>query len=115
MADALAAVRECDIVTLPSHDEGFPRAVLEAMALGKPIVATRVGGVPEAIEDGMSGLLVPPGDVPGLVTAWGRLLDDPGLPDRLAAAARTRVAERFTLSAYLRGVEDQLDLALAAR
>jgi glycosyltransferase involved in cell wall biosynthesis len=78
---------------LPSHGEGSPLAVTEALALGTPVVATRVGAIPELL--GEDGLLVDVGDTEGLTAAMGRLADDPGLWERLSADGRTRVRERY--------------------
>jgi glycosyltransferase involved in cell wall biosynthesis len=82
------------VVVCPSYREGLPLCVLEAMAHGKPVVASAVGGIPELVEDGVTGFLVEPGDVAGLRTAVERLLADPMLRRRLGRAARARVAER---------------------
>jgi glycosyltransferase involved in cell wall biosynthesis len=82
------------VVVCPSYREGLPLCVLEAMAHGKPVVASAVGGIPELVEDGVTGYLVEPGDVTGLRTAIERLLADPALRRRLGRAARKRVAER---------------------
>jgi glycosyltransferase involved in cell wall biosynthesis len=95
-----------DIVASPSFNEGFPLAVLEAMAAEKPIVATRVGGTREAIVDGHSGLLIPPGDPAALAAAVGRLLNDPSLAARLARAARARVEESFSSTRMVEQVTD---------
>jgi glycosyltransferase involved in cell wall biosynthesis len=84
--------RSADAICLPSHREGFPMALLEGMAFGLPPVATPVGGIPELIEDGVSGLLVPVGDVAALTGAIERLVD-PGERERLAAAAWKRSRE----------------------
>jgi glycosyltransferase involved in cell wall biosynthesis len=82
------------LVVCPSYREGLPLCVLEAMAHGKPVVASAVGGIPELVEDGVTGLLVEPGDVAGLRAAIERLLADPALRRRLGRGARARVAER---------------------
>lgn len=82
-------------LVLPSYGEGLPLAVLEAMISGVPIVATRVGGVPEAVRDGREALLVEPGDVAGIAAAVGRVLDDRALATRLAVAARARGLSEF--------------------
>jgi glycosyltransferase involved in cell wall biosynthesis len=82
------------VVALPSLSEGLPVTLLEAMAHGRAIVATRVGGMPEVLTDGEDARLVAPGDGPALVAALVALLDDPGERDRLGAAARRR-AERL--------------------
>lgn len=87
---------EVDVVALPSTTEGLPMVLLEAMAHGKPVVATPVGGTAELVVDGETGILVPPGDVEGLAEALRRLLDDPALASRMGAAGRRRVEERFT-------------------
>ena len=82
-------------LALPSHAEGLPLAVLEAMISGVPVVATHVGGIPEALRDGREALLVAPGDVAALAEAIGRLLDDEQLARRLADAARARGLAEF--------------------
>jgi glycosyltransferase involved in cell wall biosynthesis len=86
-------LREADVFVLPSTSEGLPVALLEAMAYGKPIVATRVGGIPDVLEDGLEGVLVPPGDADALARGLGELLADPQRAQALGQAARTRVAE----------------------
>ncbi|MFQ5745722.1 MAG: glycosyltransferase [Gemmatimonadota bacterium] len=88
--DLMAAA---DVYVMSSRSEGLPLAVLEAMFAGLPIVATRVGGIPEAVGADREGLLVEPQDPGDLAAALSRLLGDPALRDRLAAAARRR-AER---------------------
>ncbi|WP_306391134.1 glycosyltransferase family 4 protein [Telluria beijingensis] len=81
---------------LPSHVEGLPMAMLEAMAAGVPVVATRVGGIPEALADGLLGLLVPPRDAEALADAIGRLLADETLHARLACAARAAIERHYS-------------------
>jgi glycosyltransferase involved in cell wall biosynthesis len=76
-----------DIFVLPSLSEGFPLAAMEAMASGLPVVCSRVGGLPELIAHGESGLLVPPGDSAALAEGVLQLLGDRGLMERLAARA----------------------------
>jgi glycosyltransferase involved in cell wall biosynthesis len=88
----LLARAQCTLLT--SDYEGLPLAVLESMAAGVPVVATRVGGIPELVVDGVNGLLVPPGDPQAAAEAVGRLLDDPPLARRLGEAGRTLVRER---------------------
>lgn len=92
--DLLAAA---DIVCLSSHTEATPMVLLEAMALGKPIVATRVGGNAEIVVDGETGLLVPPGDVDRFAAALVGLARDPAAREALGAAARARHEELFSL------------------
>jgi glycosyltransferase involved in cell wall biosynthesis len=88
-----------DLFAQSSRSEGLPLAVLEAMGAGAAVVATRVGGIPEAVVDGESGLLVPAGDPEALGAAIGRLIDDPTLRADLAREGRRRVIERFSLAA----------------
>jgi glycosyltransferase involved in cell wall biosynthesis len=102
----------CDILVLPSHDEGFPRVVLEAMALGKAIVATAVGGVPEAITSDTHGILTPPKDPARLAAAIARLVSDPALRERVGREARIRVAHAFTPEATVEAVLDALRAAI---
>jgi glycosyltransferase involved in cell wall biosynthesis len=91
-------LRELDLFVLPSRDENLPMALLEAMAAAVPVVATRVGGVPELIEDGVSGRVVSPERVEPLATAIAELLGDPERRLSLARAGATRVAERFAIA-----------------
>ncbi|HET9651080.1 MAG TPA: glycosyltransferase family 4 protein, partial [Usitatibacter sp.] len=83
------------VFVLPSHAEGLPMSVLEAMAAGCPVIASAVGGVPDLVVDGVNGVLVPPGDAQALAAAIHRVLRDPALAARLARAARETVAQRF--------------------
>jgi len=89
VADHLAAL---DLFVFPSREEGLGSVLIDAMAQGLPIVASRVGGIPELIEDGQTGLLVPPGDAPALAAALTRLVADAELRARLGAAARQAAA-----------------------
>jgi glycosyltransferase involved in cell wall biosynthesis len=97
--DARALLAEADVVALPSWTEGLPLAALEAMAEGRPVVATPVGGTPEVVVDGETGLLVPARDHDALRAALGRLLADPDLRRRMGEAGARRVRERFSLDA----------------
>ena len=94
--DRLGAYYErASVVVVPSRREGYGMTAREAMAHGRPVVATAVGGLTDAVEDGVTGLLVPPGDAAALRDALERLLGDAALRDRLGAAARSAAAERF--------------------
>jgi glycosyltransferase involved in cell wall biosynthesis len=93
--DMRAAYAACHLVTLPSLGEGLPTTLLEAAACGRPLVATDVPGCRDVVQDGLNGLLVPPGDAPALAEVLERLLRDPGLRRRMGAAGRHRVEERF--------------------
>jgi glycosyltransferase involved in cell wall biosynthesis len=85
-----------DLAVLPSRGEGFPNAVLEYLATGVPVVATAVGGVPEALDRGGCGVLVPPGDPRALAAGVAGLLDDPPRGAALARAGRERVEAIYT-------------------
>jgi glycosyltransferase involved in cell wall biosynthesis len=91
--DARRLAAAFDVFTLSSTYEGLPIALVEAMALGRPAVATSVGGTPEVVSDGVDGLLVPPGDPDALAKGLARLLQDPELRARIGAAARSRAAD----------------------
>jgi colanic acid/amylovoran biosynthesis glycosyltransferase len=90
---------DADVFCLPSFSEGLPVVLLEAMAAGLPVVASRIAGIPELIEHGRSGLLVPPGRADLLADALGTLLVDPGRRADLAAEARRRVGSEFDVDA----------------
>lgn len=94
-----------DVVVLCSDDEGSPIALIEAMAAGKPVVATRVGGVPDVIVDGVSGVLVPPRDPQSLADALLALIADPTRAAALGAAARARVFSQYSIAASLAKTE----------
>jgi glycosyltransferase involved in cell wall biosynthesis len=93
-----------DVFVLPSHSEGSPNVLLEAMAANLPIVATAVGGVPEMLADHESALLVPPNDPPSLATAISSLLGDKVLVQRLVANAGALVDTRFDPETYARSL-----------
>ncbi|GKS58886.1 glycosyl transferase family 1 [Nitrospira sp.] len=88
-----------DLFAMPSLSEGLSIALLEAMAAGKPVVATRVGGNPELVVNGETGLLVPAKDASGLADALVQMLQDAAFRERAAAAAQRHVAQRFTCGA----------------
>ncbi len=92
--DALLA--RAGVFVLPSHAEGLPVSLLEAMAAGCPVIATPVGGVPDLVRHGENGWLVPPRDARALAHALAAILRDPALAARLGAAARATVAQRHT-------------------
>ncbi len=100
VAELLAAA---DLVVVPSLHEGLGVAALEAMAAGKPVVASRVGGLAEVVEDGVSGLLVPPGDAGALAAAMRRIAADRPAARALGRAGQERVAARYTMRAMAEG------------
>ncbi|MFD6136088.1 glycosyltransferase family 4 protein [Isoptericola sp. NPDC056618] len=93
--------------------DGLPTVLLEAMALGTPVVSTPVTGIPEAVRDGATGRLVPPGDAPALAAALGALLDDPGEAARLADGARAHIEAEFDVVGTSRRLLDVLETAAA--
>ena len=97
--DVPALLAAADVFVLPSFAEGLPLTVLEAMAAARPVVASRAGGTPEAVVDGETGMLVPPGDVRALADALDELLADPERARRLGEAGKRRVEERFSAAA----------------
>ena len=110
--DITNVLRGCDLFVLPTHQEALGQSFIEAMAVGLPVIGTRVDGVPELIDDGVNGLLVPAHDVDSLRSALARLIDDAPLRARLGLAARLKTDNRFTVDAmanetvdcYLRGI-----------
>jgi len=110
VADLLNAM---DVFVLPTLIEGMSNTLLEALAVGLPAVATRVGGNPEIIAEGVCGYLFPPQDVPGLVSQLRTLLRDPRLRADFGRAARERVLQHFSLERMLRRYRDlYVDLAM---
>lgn len=94
----LAALAALDVVSLPSRTEGLPQSLVEAMAIGKPIVASAVGGVPEALDHGRCGVLVPPGDEHALRAGVLGLLHDADGAARVGSAARRRAKSTYSMS-----------------
>jgi glycosyltransferase involved in cell wall biosynthesis len=104
-SDVAATLRFADIVVMPSRAEGLPMALLEAMACARPVVATPVGGIPEAVTDGVTGLIVPTDDEQALAAAISRLLRDNRLAAALGERARSRVVSDFSLTGMVSGIE----------
>lgn len=113
--DVLSLYHALDVFVQSSDDEGTSNALLEAMALEVPIVATAVGGTGELIEDGMHGLLVPPGDVTALAAALDKVLNDAESTARRCAAARKRVEQELSFSARMQAVEAIYEELMAER
>jgi glycosyltransferase involved in cell wall biosynthesis len=103
------------VSVMPSLNEALPNVLLESMAAGVPVVATRVGGTPEVVEDGENGLLVPPADSIALAVAIERLLADPELAARLARAGRDSVTKRFSMEQMVRATEQLYQTLLERR
>jgi len=93
--DLVPLLQDCDVFLLPSETESFGVAALEAMACGVPVVASDVGGLPEMVDDGGSGHLLPCGDVDGMARAVRSLLETPGRRDQAGRQARARAVGHF--------------------
>ena len=104
-----------DVGVLSSDFEGMPLAVMELMAAGKPVVATAVGGVPDLVLDGVTGLLVPPRDADALAAGLGALLDDPARRAALGEAGRERQRSEFDFGRMVRRLEERYEELLAGR
>ncbi len=107
--DVPAVTAALDVAVLPSYREALGLTILEAMALSRPIVASNVGGIPEMVEDGVTGLLVPPHDADALAAAIIRLLRDHPLADTLGRAGHDLVHERFCIELMVAAVEQIYD------
>lgn len=108
--DLLAA---SDVFALSSHHEGLPITILEAMAAGLPVVTTDVGGCAEAVQDGITGLVVPPNSPQLLAEAMMWILGDPSMGGRMGAAGRDRVAKHFSVDRFVEQHEHLYETALA--
>jgi glycosyltransferase involved in cell wall biosynthesis len=102
--DVPALTAQLDVLVGASHEEPFGRTLIEAMACSKPVVATRVGGIPEIVVDGVTGLLVPPGSPDALAAAVSSVLESPELAARLGSAGRLRVEQEFSGASHARRV-----------
>jgi glycosyltransferase involved in cell wall biosynthesis len=111
--DVPAVTAALDVAVLPSYREAQGLSILEAMALYRPVVASAVGGIPEMIEDGRTGLLVPPRDAAALSESIVRLLTDHPYADTLARAGRDLVHDRFCVELMVRAVESIYDESIA--
>jgi glycosyltransferase involved in cell wall biosynthesis len=111
--DALLA--SADVLLLPSYFEGLPICILEAMALGLPVISTRVGGIPEVLDQGRCGILLVPGDVAALSAAILQVLQQPALAEQLRQAAFARVRAVYSTDAVLQAVAALYQPLLGAR
>jgi glycosyltransferase involved in cell wall biosynthesis len=114
--EVASALDEASLLVLPSRSEGLGRVVVEAFCRGRPVLGSRVGGIPDVVEDGVSGILVPPGDVERLADALVRLLEDRAALERLADGAQRSAAAWFqTPEEYARNVRDLVEQVTHAR
>lgn len=112
--DVASLMAEATVSVLPSLSEGLSNVLLESMATGAPVVATRVGGAPDVVQDGTTGLLVPPGSPAELARAILTMIEQPRLAARLGAAGRRVVAARFSIDRMVEATE-RAYLSLLAR
>jgi glycosyltransferase involved in cell wall biosynthesis len=106
VADARQVYAACDLLVMPSLYEGLPMTLLEAMAMGVPVVASRLDGIAEVVTDGESGLLIASGDADGFAAASARLLQDQELRAKITGSAASLVRERFSAERMAREVEE---------
>jgi len=113
--DVATVLNDIDVLVSSSHSEAMPLAVMEAMASGLPVVATRVGGIPDMIDQGESGWLVAPNDFADIATRLEQILATPGELERMALAARARAVEKMALSDTVEGVAQLLTRLVPTR
>ena len=113
--DIPALLAAADVCVLPAEAEACGRVLLEAMAMAKPVVATASGGTPEIVQDGVTGILVPPGDAGAVAAALENLLRDPGRAGSMGAAGRDRAVAHFTIEAHAENTMRAYAELLAAR
>jgi glycosyltransferase involved in cell wall biosynthesis len=110
--DIAAILSQAAVSVVSSLSEGLSNVVLESMAAGVPVVATRVGGTPELLDDGVSGFLVPPCDAPAMAAAIERLLGDPAMARRMGNAGRERAVTGFSMPVMVSRTESYYDARL---
>ena len=113
--DVPQILKAMDVFVLSSVDEAFGISLIEAMYMGLPCVATNVGGIPEVVKNGSTGILVAPANSEALAKAIKELLDKPELAERYGAAGKKRVWENFTADKYIDKLENLYDELLAKK
>ena len=111
--DIQSVMLDIDCLIVPSTMEGMPFVILEAMVASKPVIASRIYGIPEVIVEGETGLLIPPRDVDSLCVAMRRMVEDPALSRKMGAAGRRRIKAHFSSERMARGVERVYDAVLS--
>ena len=104
--DVAAIISTFDVAVLPSYFEGMGRVLLEAMAMEKPVVASRVGGIPDLVKDNVNGLLITPGDVKGLADALKKLLNDKRLANIMGRDGRKGITDKYSADAMVRSISN---------
>ena len=112
-SDTRPYLTAADLQILPSYKEGLPNVLLESMAAGLPAVATRAGGIPEAVEPGVTGELVSVADVGEMVDACSRILSDPDLRRAMGQASADRAQKSFSIHKHIRDLEGVFEEALS--
>jgi glycosyltransferase involved in cell wall biosynthesis len=108
-------LKQADLFVMSSFAEGVPVVLMEAMAAGIPVIATRIAGIPELVRDGHSGLLVAPGDAKEMTNAVDRLLGDAELRNRFAIAGRQDIEREYNIQTESRWLATILSSAIAGR
>ncbi|EKX35388.1 hypothetical protein GUITHDRAFT_79867, partial [Guillardia theta CCMP2712] len=108
-ADVLRFYMAADVVLVPSLNEVLPLVICEAMAFERPVVCSAIDAIPEAVDDGVEGILVPPGDAAALSAAIHRLYQDPELRRKLGKAGRQRVLRQFSYDAMIARYGEVMD------
>jgi len=112
--DPLQHLARADIFVLPSRSEGFSNAIIEAMAVSLPVIATNVGGNAEAVEDGVSGYIIPPEDSAALASAIKRLIEQPLRAEEMGARGKAIAESKFTEQAMMKNIVSAYDSILGA-
>jgi len=113
--DVPALLQEADVFVLPSRSEAFPNSIMEAMAAGVPVIASDVGGIPELVRDGVTGRLVPPGDVDALANALLALLDNPRQVEEFGRAGRGTIQQTYSFDRMVEQFQTLYDTELSTR
>ena len=108
-SDAIDIYQAMDVFALSSLREGLPNVLLEAMALGTPVVATRIAGVPRLVQHDVNGLLVDPGSAEALACAFSDLLSNPQRREALAAVGRKTIEDEFSFASRMERIRDVYD------
>ncbi|MGA8668295.1 MAG: glycosyltransferase [Terracidiphilus sp.] len=111
--DVYSLLAASDVFTLPSHYEGNPLCVMEAMAAGRPVIASNVGGIPELVQEGIHGKLIVPGDPNTLADAMNMFVVDPLLREKIGAASHARAAASFDAKQMVKAYEDLYEQLVA--